>query len=144
ALLPRDRVDRGQVGVVGERQEGGHPRIRKRHSVERVTSSEGKLSELDLRPRVAETLDDLRHGGNLRLVPPFLCSVEGKRGREVVEPVTVERRDRADSLLAMFTLRRRLRRAQREAGQAQALGGQLAVISDRLARGALIVAARVL
>ena len=103
-----------------------------------ITADEGELAELDLRPGVAETLHDLRHRGDLRLVAPLPGGVEGERGCEIVEPVGVERRDGANGLVAPIALRRGLWRAQGEAGLAETLSGELTVIGDRLARGALI------
>ena len=90
---------------MGERKEGRHPGSRKRHGVEGVPADERELAELDLRPRIAETLHDLRHGGDLRLVAPLPGGVEGERGGEIVEPVAVERRDRANGLVAPIALR---------------------------------------
>ena len=64
--------------------------------------------------------------------------VEGERGCEIVEPVGVERRDRANGLVALVALRRGHWRPQRETGLAETLSGELTVVGDRLARGALI------
>ena len=92
---------------------------------------DGDLGELNLGPRVVPLLHHLGHGGELRLIAPLPSGVEGERRREIVEPVGIERLDRADRLVAPIALSRRCRRAEGETGLAKTLRGELAVIGDR-------------
>ena len=138
ALLPRDRVDGRHISGVGERHESRDAFSRKRHLVESVAAQDGDLCELHLRPRVAKTLHHLRHGAELRFVPPLPGGVVCERGREIVEPVGIERLGRDDRLVALIAFGRRLRRRQGKPRLAELLRGELAVVGDRLARRTLV------
>ena len=138
AFLPRDRVDGRHISGVGERHESRHAFSRKRHLVESIAAQDCDLCELHLRPRVAKTLHHLRHGAELRFVPPLPGGVVRERGREIVEPVGIERLGRDDRLVALIAFGRRLRRRQSKPRLAELLRGELAVIGDRLARRTLV------
>ena len=131
AFLPRDRVDGGQVCGAGKRHEGRHADGRKRHRLKRMALHDGDLGELNLSARIVPLLHHLGHGGELQLVAPLPSGVEGERRREIVEPVGIERLDRADRLVAPIAFGRRRRRAEGETGLTETLRGELAVIGDR-------------
>ncbi len=79
AFLPSNRIDGGQIRGAGERDEGRHADCWKRRHLERVSSNEGDLGELNFGPRVIVLLHNFGHGGKLQLVTPLPRSVGGQR-----------------------------------------------------------------